>query len=407
MSDRKRKRSASDVDGTQNAVGDGPNPKRAARDCGICGAVFAANEVLYAHVKGVHVAAWTKGQACGWRGCDKRPKGCRYNYELHMRMHSGQRPFICGMVLPDGTVCTQAFAHRAACKDHKRIHTNERPHACDMVLPDGSVCAKAFTDSSTCIKHRRTHTGERPFVCGTEMPDGSVCSQAFARSGDCTIHKRIHTGERSYVCGTELPDGSVCNQAFKQRGHCTSHKRTHTGPFCTTCGRYCVPKEGMICGFCAMGSTYGKKERTVFQALAQADWRLCQFVRDQALGCGNRRRPDGYVALHAQPEESPMLFIVEVDEHQHRNYEVSCELKRLEEIQQRHGGPVFVLRYNPDQPDGLSDDALSALAARCIDVLDGDHVLAQEAFGGLYVEYHGYTAARVEAVERDWFSQQL
>lgn len=38
---------------------------------------------------------------------------------------------------------------------------------------------------------------------------------------------------------------------------------------------------------------------------------------------------------------------------------------------------------------------------RCVDVLDNDHVLATDAFGGMYVEYHGYTTKRIEAVERD------
>ena len=70
-------------------------------------------------------------------------------------------------------------------------------------------------------------------------------------------------------------------------------------------------------------------------------------------------------------------------------------------------GPLFVLRYNPDQPGGLEQPALTALAARCVDVLDGAHELATQAFGGLYVEYHGYTPGRVDVVTRAWFQQQM
>jgi len=168
----------------------------------------------------------------------------------------------------------------------------------------------------------------------------------------------------------------------------------------------------MICGFCAFGSSYGAKERAVFEFLAQADWRITQLVRDQAIGCGSRRRPDGYVVLSARIETDSgdavcVLFIIEVDENQHRHIEPGCELKRLEEIQERHGGPVFVLRYNPDQPGGLDQPQLEALAARCIEILDGDYVLAMDAFGGLVVEHHGYTAQRVTRVERAWYESQV
>ncbi len=154
----------------------------------------------------------------------------------------------------------------------------------------------------------------------------------------------------------------------------------------------------------------------MFEFLAQCDWRITQLVRDQAIGCGSRRRPDGYVVLSARIDTEDddtedddnvcVLFIIEVDENQHRHIDPSCELKRLEEIQERHGGPVFVLRYNPDQPNGLEQPQLEALAARCTEILDGDYVMALEAFGGLVVEHHGYTDQRIARVERAWYEAQ-
>lgn len=180
--------------------------------------------------------------------------------------------------------------------------------------------------------------------------------------------------------------------------------RTHRGPLCVTCNRYYVGEAGRICGFCAHGSSYGAKERAVFEFLAAADWRMSNFVRDQALLCGSKRRPDGWVALHALAGTT--MLVLEVDEGQHRYYNISCELKRLEEIHERHGGPLFVLRYNPDQPDGLTESKLRELADRCVDVLEGDHQRAAEAFGGIHVEFWGYTTERVLTVDRAWYESQ-
>jgi hypothetical protein len=100
------------------------------------------------------------------------------------------------------------------------------------------------------------------------------------------------------------------------------------------------------------------------------------------------------------------MFIVEVDEDFHRRTDVKCELVRLHKIQDRHGGALYVLRYNPDQPGGLQQTALTQLAQRCTAVLDGDIEEALEEFGGMLVEYMGYPEARVNKVNRAWFDSQ-
>jgi len=59
-------------------------------------------------------------------------------------------------------------------------------------------------------------------------------------------------------------------------------------------------------------------------------------------GC-SKKRPDIYFELLKH------CVIVEVDEHQHKAYEDSCECARLNEIVNGIGGKsVIIIRYNPD-----------------------------------------------------------
>lgn len=56
-----------------------------------------------------------------------------------------------------------------------------------------------------------------------------------------------------------------------------------------------------------------------------------------------KKRPDVFFDLNSH------VVIVEIDEHQHRSYEDTCECARLNEIVNGIcGRPVIIIRFNPD-----------------------------------------------------------
>jgi hypothetical protein len=125
--------------------------------------------------------------------------------------------------------------------------------------------------------------------------------------------------------------------------YCNAHvPETHTMIIKRLC-KYCDIMENTdyVCNDCK--KIQNKKEWAIVRYLRKTiDTPFIYNSSKMLQGCSTKR-PDVYFELEKH------CVIVEIDEHQHRTYEDSCECARINEIVNGIGGKsVIIIRYNPD-----------------------------------------------------------
>ena len=178
-----------DVDGNGDAQGDfvpSPNPGQVEMRCSWrtdhvtpCGELFDSMGDFVEHVNQHVNAISSRHFACRWSNCkkEKGPFKARYKLINHVRVHTGEQPFIC-------SACNKRFARSENWKIHMRLHTGDRPFGCPY-----PGCKKKFTNSSDRKKHAVVHTGERRSVCKQPGCDKVYTHPSSLRKHVSTCHK--------------------------------------------------------------------------------------------------------------------------------------------------------------------------------------------------------------------------
>ncbi|CAH1246270.1 ZNF407 [Branchiostoma lanceolatum] len=157
---------------------------------------------------------------------------------MHIRKHSGERPFKC-------SYCNYAAKDKSTLRRHSKCHTGSGQFTCE-------ICNFSTSQKTTLGKHMKIHNVGDRYPCMfchyvarvesdlaihiRESHPPSIyqcphCAYSTALLANFSRHMRKHTGVKPFKC-------DICNYATAVQSNLVRHKRTHTNekPFmCKEC----------------------------------------------------------------------------------------------------------------------------------------------------------------------------
>lgn len=160
--------------------------------CSECGKAFRHRSVLELHMR-IH----SKDKPYQCKVCGK---GFRFSSYLqqHLIIHTGKKPYKC----PD---CGKDFAFLQNMKTHQKLH-QEKPFRC-------TSCRKGYSDETQLQHHMLSHNGDKPHKC-------DMCDKSFGLAYLLRDHMNTHTGERPHRC-------DECHKSFSWFSSLLVHQKIH------------------------------------------------------------------------------------------------------------------------------------------------------------------------------------
>lgn len=137
--------------------------------CLICQKTYSTKGNLNNHTKTIHENI--RPYKCDYSNCDK----CYSNpsrLETHKRIHTGHRPFKCG-------ICNKKFNEKGNLKTHLLFHSSYRPYRCEYC--EHSYKTKGHLKEHILIHHYKI----KKYKC-------EICNNSFGRNSSLIIHLKVH-----------------------------------------------------------------------------------------------------------------------------------------------------------------------------------------------------------------------